>query len=168
MPRVELRVNYTFGSSDLVFRDDTGDDSGFLDLEDVGRLRSHVAAIELVRYLLPAQAAVTAYGSAGIVAAWWVLEPDADLVQEPAENKALFRTGAIGTLGLQLKLAKGLGVRLEAASASVGNPFTGRESFRSRAGTTIEEPGRVSKTDFRLALVYSFGKLKLPLPAANQ
>jgi hypothetical protein len=55
----------------------------------------------------------------------------------------------------------GYDIRLEAASATVRNPFTGADSFTASGGATVDEPGSVGKTDYRLALVYNFSRASL-------
>ncbi|HSL69601.1 MAG TPA: outer membrane beta-barrel protein [Longimicrobiales bacterium] len=157
MSRMGLRLSYTAGSSDLVFRTDNGDESENLDLDNVGTLQSHVAAIEIVRYVLRSSATINPYGSAGFVGTWWVLDEESQFVA-PAGGDTQFRLGAIASLGLQARLTDDLDLRVEAASGSIRNPFTGRDSFRALGGTTIEEPTRVNKTDFRLVGVYNFGR----------
>jgi hypothetical protein len=68
---------------------------------------------------------------------------------------------------LQVKVSDRWDVRAEATTASVRNPFTGRESYTALGGVTIDEPSRVSKRDFKLAFMYNFSKPKLELPATN-
>jgi hypothetical protein len=160
--RTGLRLSYTFASADLAFRDYSGDDSGVLDRDELGTLESHVAAVEIIRYMLPPSVAITPYATAGLVGAWWVLEDEAVMI-EPTGGRTQFRVGGLVTIGMQANLTDALAVRLEASSASVRNPFTGRESYRANDGTTIDEPGRVGKSDYRFALVYSFGRPKIDL-----
>jgi hypothetical protein len=69
-----------------------------------------------------------------------------------------FRFGALASFGVQFKIGGGVHGRLEIASQSVRNPFTGDESFLASGANTIDEPGRVNKTDFRFAILHSFGK----------
>jgi opacity protein-like surface antigen len=154
--RQGVRLDYTYSSSDLNFREDNGDGSRLLDLDGVGKLQSHMASIELIRYRLPARAAITPYGTAGLTGTWWVM--DSDALMNVAGGSTQFRFGALGSIGLQVKLSDRMNVRMEAASASVHNPFTGPESYRALNGTTIDEPTRVTKSDFRIAAVYNFGK----------
>ena len=167
MPRAGLRTSYTFAESDFRFRDDTGNGAETLNIDDVGRLRSHFAAVELITYMLGAQAPVTPYASAGIVGAWWDLDEDTPQIRAGAERTE-FRLGGVATVGLHAGLGMGLGVRLEAVRAHVVNPFTGRESFQALGGTTIDEPGRVNKTDYRFALVYNIGGARKQQASASQ
>jgi opacity protein-like surface antigen len=156
MPRVGVRAGYTYSEADLRFEDDTGNGSDVLDFDDVGTLAAHVASIELMSYMLGADSRLTPYGGAGFVATWFVLDDGATQVQ-PGGDQTQFRTGAVATLGLQAALGAGFVLRLDAATASIRSPFAGGDAFLVNGGTTIDEPRRVNKTDFRLALAYRFG-----------
>jgi hypothetical protein len=160
--RTGLRLSYTFASADLAFKDYSGDDSELLDRDELGTLQSHLAAVEIIRYMLPPSVSITPYATAGLVGTWWVLEDEAELI-EPTGGRTQFRFGGIVSLGLQARLTDKLTARLEATSASVRNPFTGQESNRAMGGTTIDEPGRVGKNDYRFALLYAFGEPKIDL-----
>ena len=69
-----------------------------------------------------------------------------------------FRTGALATLGLKLELSDQFDIRLEAATASIRNPFSGPDSYRIPTGVTIDEPTRVNRSNLRAAVTYSFGR----------
>jgi hypothetical protein len=157
LPRTGFRLSYTFMSSDLVFRTDKGDGSELFDVDDGGTLQGHTAAIELVRFMLPPQSFITPYATAGLLGTWWVLDDESAMVGASG-GSTQFRLGALASFGFQAALGDGFSARLEVASASVRNPFTGNESFEAFGGSTIDEPGRVNHTDFRLAVVYSLGK----------
>jgi hypothetical protein len=160
--RTGMRLSYTFASADLAFRDYSGNDSELLDRDELGTLDSHVATVEIMRYMLPPSVSITPYFTAGLVGTWWVLDDEAALI-EPTGGRTQFRFGGIVSLGLQARLTDKLTARLEATSASVRNPFTGRESYRAMGGTTIDEPGRVGNNDYRFALVYALGKPRIDL-----
>lgn len=154
--RSAFRVSYTFSESDLEFRTDDGDGSEQFDVEDMGLLQRHVAAVEVLRYMFPARSAITPYGSAGLVGAWWVLDESSAAVT--AAGSTQFRLGALATFGLQVQLTPYSGARFEVVTSSIRNPFTGSDSYRAQGGVTIDEPTRVSQTDFRLAAVYYFSE----------
>jgi outer membrane protein W len=141
---------------ELAFRDDTGNGSERLDVDDLGTLKQHVGTVELLRYMLAPRRAIVPYGSAGFVGTWWMLDDNTARIDD-AGGKTQFRFGAIGSLGVQLHATESIDIRVEAASMSVRNPFAGGNSFRALGGTTIDEPTRVNRTDFRLAAVYNFG-----------
>lgn len=156
LPRTGWRLDYTYASSDLEYRTDIGNGSEAFDVDDVATISSHVVSVEVVRYMLPTTAVVTPYASAGVLGAWWSL--NAPTPGGVADNGTEFRFGALASIGMQFRLGKHVRARLEALTASSRNPFTGNDSFRATNGTTIDEPGRVSRTDFRLVGVYSFGR----------
>ena len=153
LPRMGVRLGYSFGKGDLAFRTDNGDDSDDLDAK-VGDIRSHVASLELIRYLLSTRSSVAPYATAGVIASWWGLDNDAE---NAVAGGTQFRLGGTGSVGLRLRATRSLDVRLEAASASVRNPFTGNDSFRV-PGETIDEPSRVSRSTVRLMVGYNFGR----------
>jgi hypothetical protein len=166
LPRTGFRLSYTFASSDLVFRTDNGNGSEMFDVEDGGTLQSHTAAVEVLRYMLPPQSFVTPFATAGVLGAWWVLDDESALIARSG-GSTQFRLGALATFGVQATLGDGFSARFEVASASVRNPFTGNESFQAMGGTTIDEPGRVNHTDFRLSVAYSFGKGEVASYSSN-
>ena len=61
------------------------------------------------------------------------------------------------SFGVQAKASNHWSGRLEAVMSGSKNPFTGKTSFQSNAGQTIDEPGSINQTSFRLAVVYHFG-----------
>ena len=156
LPRMGWRLDFTYASSDLQYRTDIGNGSRAFDVDDLATLSSYVLSVEILRYMLPATSAITPYASAGLLGAWWTLDErtPAAVVGDGTE----FRFGALASLGLQLAYGNHLRARLEAVTASSRNPFTGRDSFMATTGATIDEPGRVSRTDWRLVGVYSFGR----------
>ena len=155
--RQGFRIGYAYTTSDLAFRTDNGDGSDGLDLDDGGTLHSHLIAAELIRYVLPARASFTPYGTVGLLGAWWVLDAEPGLVTTEG-GSTQFRLGALATFGMQARVSDVLSARVELASATVRNPFTGSDSFRALGGTTIDEPTRVTKNDFRLVGIYYLGK----------
>jgi hypothetical protein len=157
MPRLGVRTSYTFSRSDFRYSDDTGDGSRELDQDHLDELSSHFIAVEILTYMLPADARFTPYGGAGVVGGWYVVDENAQHIQSRDERR-LFRTGAIGTLGLQASVGGSIAIRVEAVSSNVRNPFAGGVSFRPTGGTSLDEPRRVSKTDYRIAFVYRFGR----------
>ena len=162
LPRTGFRLGYLYTRNDLVFRDDNGNGSENLDTDDLGKIGRHIASLEIVRYMLPARVSVTPYATIGLAASWWELSPETTLLQAPGGDTQ-FRMGAIGSFGVQFHMTAGFAARIEAATATVRNPFTGSQSYRAMGGSTIEEPSRVNVTDYRLALVYQFGTPILPV-----
>jgi hypothetical protein len=168
LPRTGFRLGASFTDAELEYRDDTGNDTDVLDRDDLASLKNTMLNLEIMRYLLPERMRFNAYGTLGFVLTWWKLGSSAapDFVGIDTE----FRLGGMSTLGLQYKVADAWRIRLEAASATLGNPFTGNDSFRPTDGFTIDEPTRVRRTDFRLGLAYTFGKPErpsAPIPTAK-
>jgi opacity protein-like surface antigen len=154
--RAGVRLGYTYGTSDFVFRTDAGDGSEILDVDELSELTSHTLSIELLRYMLPSTATITPYASAGFVANWYSVEEGSVLIANGDNSQ--FRTGALAGLGLKVEFNDHFDLRIEGLSASVRNPFTGRDSYHIPTGATVDEPTRVTKTTFRAAAVYNFGK----------
>ncbi len=168
LPRTGFRLSASYTTTDLEYNDDTGIDSHLLDTGEVGDLGNFVLGFELMRYLLLEKAKLTPYGSGGLLLSWWSLDDQAtgELVGEDTQ----FRLGAMGSLGLQYRMTSAFAMRLEAVTATIGNPFTGRDSFVPTTGFTIDEPARVRRTDYRLGLVYTFGRPDrptVPIPTAK-
>jgi hypothetical protein len=155
LPRTQARLAFTHSSTDLDYRDDTGDGSATLDLDGIGGLASEVVTLELTRFLVEETSVAVPYATAGFVGAWWVLDDAASVVTAPGGTQ--FRWGATATIGVQLRVARAFRLRFEAATASIGNPFEGSDSFLTEVGRTIDEPNRVTKRDYRIALAYVFG-----------
>jgi hypothetical protein len=156
LPRTDIRLSFTHTSTDLVYRDDTGTGLDGLDLDGIGDLASEVLTLELTRYLVPEDSKFSPYAGAGFLATWWVLDEASTGVQSPT-GSTQFRWGGMATLGVQVRVSSALRLRVEAATASSRNPFKGSDSFVTASGHTIDEPNRVSKTDYRLGLAYFFG-----------
>jgi opacity protein-like surface antigen len=159
--RMGFRASYTFTSRDLNFKTNNGDGSNALDIDDVGTLKTHTAALEVIRYMLPTRAAINPYGTLGIQGSWWVLDEKSPLVTSNGAGTQ-FSGSPLFAFGVQFKASDKWSGRLEAALSSGRNPFTGNKSFRALSGPTIDEPTGVSRTDYRLAGVYHFGKPKMP------
>jgi len=160
--RMGVRANYTFTSSNLNFKTDDGTGSNALNINDVGTLRSHTASLEIMRYMLPWRAAINPYGTLGIQGTWWVLDEKSALVR--SNGTTPFALGPLFSFGVQVKATENLGARLDLSLASGRNPFTGNTSFRALSGPTIDESSSTSRTEYRLAGVYHFGKSKSATP----
>lgn len=152
---VKLSVNHT--SADLKYNDDTGNGSDLLDLHGIGTLGSTVLSLEATRYLFREKRRFTPYASAGYAVTWWNLS-DEGANGVLIDNGTEFRGGAVGALGLQYHVTRDLAVRLEATGYSLGNPFTGGDSFRPRTGFTIDEPTKVRQSVYKLNVAYMFGR----------
>ena len=167
--RMGFRANYTFTSNQLNFKTNDGNGSDALDINNVGTIKTNTLALEVMRYMLPSRARITPYGTLGIQARWWSLDEKSPLVS--ASGTTPFSFGPLFSFGVQVRATDKWSGRLEASLSSGGNPFTGNESFRALSGATIDEPSSVSRTEYRLAGVYHFGKAKapaVPTPVAHK
>lgn len=164
--RMGIRGSYSYRSSKLNFKTDNGDGSDALNLDDVGTLKTHTATLEVMRYMLPARAAFTPYGTLGVQGTWWVLDEKSPLVTSSGSSTP-FSFGPLFSFGVQFKATDKWSGRLETTLSTGHNPFSGNKSFRALAGPAIDEPSGVSRTDFRVAGVYHFSRSKLPpLPSS--
>jgi len=159
--RTGWRLSYNFNSNDLEFRTDNGDGSDELDIDDIGRIRSHTVALEVMRYMFPSTAIFTPYATVGALGTWWKLDQESDVLV-PAGGSTQFRLGALTSFGLQGRVAHHWRVRLEGTFSTIRNPFTGNESFRALGGVVVDEPTHVGKRELRLSGLYSFGKPDRP------
>jgi hypothetical protein len=164
--RTGFRLSYTYASTNLNFRTDDGNGSNALNIDDVAKLKSQTLALEIIRYMLPTRAAINPYGTLGIQGTWWTLDEKSPLVTGVGASTP-FSVSPLFSFGVQFKTSNRWSARLEATLSGGHNPFTGNKSFRSFAGPVIDEPTSISRTDFRLAGVYHFGKTKMPsVPSA--
>ncbi len=168
--RQGLRATYTFSSRNLNFKTNNGNGSDALDIDDVGTLKSHTLAVEVMRYMLPARASFTPYGTLGVQGTWWVLDEKSLFVTSNGAGTP-FSVGPLFSFGVQFKASHQWSGRLEATLSSEHNPFTGNKSFRAFSGPTIDEPTNVNRTNYRLAVVYNLDKRRMPavpLPVAHK
>jgi hypothetical protein len=166
LPRTGFRFAYTFTGSDLAYRTDNGDGSEALDIDDVGGLRNHLLSLEVMRYMLPAKSSFTPYFTAGVLGSWWVLDEESDFITAPG-GSTQFGVGAMGSFGVQFAFDDHWDGRAEITRGTTRNPFSGKESFQSLGGITMEEPTRVGKNDFRLVAVYRFTSRDEPAAVAT-
>lgn len=158
LPRTSARLAFTRTSTDLEYRDDTGDDSNLLDQDDVAGLSSNVLSLEVIRQVLSERTRLTPYGGLGIALTWWNLDERGGipLIRAGDGDETLFRFGGSAVLGLQYRASRRWKVRLEATTFAIRNPFTGSTSYVPVTGFIIDEPAQVRQTNFRLGVAYTF------------
>ena len=154
--RQGYRFYYLYGSNNIRFRTNNGDGSSNLDIDTDAKLHSNTLGIDLIRYLLPARAPITPYGTLGVLGNWYGLDTS-PLVQAPG-GTSQFSLGASIAFGLQARPWDQVGLRLEASSLTIGNPFTGKRSFRTIGAVPFDEPSSIGRWDYRLVGVYYFQK----------
>jgi len=160
-----LRASYNYSSANMNFRTNNGDGSSALNIDDVARLKANTVTLETMRYMLTSRAPISPYGSLGIQWTWWNLDSKSPLISSNGAGTPL-SISPLFSFGLQAKATDHWSGRGEIVMSGGHNPFTGKRSFQSTAGQTIDEPDAVNQTAFRLAAVYHFGRPpKVTLPA---
>jgi hypothetical protein len=163
LPRAGFRINYAYAKHNLEFRDDNGTGSSALDLDDIGSMNRNTVSLEGVTYMFPHEMPVTPYATLGVLGTWWSLNQDGTAIVT-AGGETQFTWGALASLGLQFRLNRSWAMRTEWSGGGLGNPFTGKRSFRATSGVSIDEPTRVDFNDYRFVVAYSFGKKATPMP----
>lgn len=168
--RLGFRASYAFRSSQLNFKTNNGNGSNALDIDDVGRLKSSMGTLEVMRYMLPSRAMINPYGTLGIQGTWWSLSSNSPLVANSGAGTP-FGISPLFSFGVQYRPTEKFSARLETTLFSGTNAFSGNKSFRALSGPTIDEPSGINHTDFHLAGVYYFGKTQkpqVPTPVAHK
>jgi hypothetical protein len=163
--RMGFRASYTFRSSDLNFKTDDGNGSDALNMDNVGTLKTHTAALEVIRYMLPSHATINPYGTLGIQGTWWQLDSKSPLITSAGASTP-FSISPLFAFGVQFRANDHWSSRLEATLSGGHNPFTGNNSFQALSGPSIDEPTGVNRTDLRFAGVYHFGRAQVPTVAS--
>jgi len=155
LERTEVRLGFTRVTGNLAYDDDTGDDGSFLDVDDLGDIGASILTIEAGRFLFAHQGRFSPYARAGFAIAWWGLDDESG---EFLENGTETRLGGSGALGLQYRVTRQVAVRVEAATFRGRNPFTGKSSFRTTDGFTIDEPASISANVYRAVISVGLGR----------
>jgi len=166
LPQIGVRLGYAFTSSNMNYRTNNGNGSSALDIDDVARLKANTVSLDALKYMLGSRAMVSPYGSVGLQMTWWSLDQKSNLVSSNGAGTP-FSISPLVTFGVQVKAATHWSGRLEAVMAGGKNPFTGKSSFQSTAGPTIDEPTSVNSNSFKLAAVYHFGGPKVTTAAPS-
>jgi len=157
LKRLGGRLTYTHSSGDLVFRTDNGDGSAVLNANNLATLKSDVLGAELIHFMMPVRSRINPYASIGLLGAWWKLADETSTIVASG-GSTQFRWGANASAGAEIGISDGLFARLEWNTASIGSPFSGADSYTVPTGTPIDEPTSVNKTDWRVTLLYRFGR----------
>jgi opacity protein-like surface antigen len=163
--KTTVRVGFTYSPTELEFEDDsgTGEGAGAGAGEDGLRdLNLYAGSVSLLRLLGPADLPVRPYAVGGVAGGWWSLEDTpADAATAGlivgGDDETQFRLGALTGIGLQLRVAQQVLVRLEASRLTTRNPFDGEDALRVTAGGTFDEPETVGVNRFSLGLAWAFG-----------
>ena len=152
-----LRLGWTYTNSNMKFKDFSGSGSELLDSDDLGKLKSNIAALDVVHYFVGSRSLIAPYAGAGVSGAWSSLGPEGPELVTPGGSQQ-FHLGINANVGVQVRLIPQLFGRVEWNSMGARNPFNGNRSYKASTGDTFDEPSRVSKTEWRFAAAYYFGE----------
>jgi hypothetical protein len=151
-----LRLGYTYTRSDLVYRSDAGTGTEFFDSGTLANLHTNSVSLAFTRYIIPVVAKWSPYASVGLIGTWYSVEDAVEIIASNGNTR--FRYGGLVDVGLKYRAGDRLDLYGEYSTASVRNPFSGKSSFNTLTGTTIDEPTKVRSTNWRLMASYYFGK----------
>jgi hypothetical protein len=152
-----LRLGWTYTNTNMQFKDYSGTGSDFLDSDDLGKLKSNIAALDVVHYFVGSRSLIAPYAGAGVAGVWSSLGPDGPALITPGGSQQ-FHMGINANVGVQLRVIPQLFGRVEWNTMGTRNPFNGNRSYKTNFGDTFDEPSRVSKTEWRFAAAYYFGE----------
>jgi opacity protein-like surface antigen len=155
--KLGVRLGWTYTNTTMQFKDYSGTGSNFLDSDDLGKLKSNVAALDIVHYFVGSRSLVAPYAGAGIAGVWSSLGAEGPALITPGGSQQ-FNVGITANIGVQVRLIPQLFGRVEWNSMGTHNPFNGNRSYKASSGDTFDEPSRVSKTEWRFAAAYYLGK----------
>lgn len=174
--KLGVRAFGSYTPTDLEFEEDTGfefvgvPDPDFdftedeLEGEDLRNMRVWNFGLEAVRYADLDFFGFTPYITIGFTGNVWSIDDERDDVEAPfqgiivADDNSLFRWGAMSTLGFEVKVMDGLGLRLEGTALRIRSPFDGDDSWRIRTETgqeVFDEPSAVRQLRLTAGLAYT-------------
>jgi len=164
-----IRLGYMYTPTSLQFRDWRGIGSDLLNVRDLGDLHTNTVSLEAQHYFVGSRSLVSPYAGAGVAAVWSHLSPNivANSVFNPTVPTVFLTTpggaqkfgwAATANIGAQVRVTDELYGRLECATMGTPNPFNGNRSYQSPFGVTYDQPSRTSKSEWRVAAAYYFGK----------
>ena len=152
-----LRLGWSYTNSTLDYRDYSGSGSDILDIENLGKLKSNIASLDVVHYFVGSRSLLSPYAGFGVAGVWSALGPETSLLITPGGSQQ-FHVGVNANLGVQVRVIEQLFGRAEWNTMGTRNPFNGNRSYKAPGGVTFDEPERVSKSEWRLGATYYFGK----------
>lgn len=153
--KTSVRLAVTYAPTELEYRDDTGTGSKAGDQEHLADLSALVFSGEVMRFLVDSRRRLAPYATGGVAVVRWGLADQQRVDDISAVHERQTRLGALGGVGLQVRLGWALATRLELNSFALGNPFDGRDSYLTTTGTTFDEPSTVWLTRITLGLTYT-------------
>ncbi len=151
-----VRLGWTYTNSGMEYKDYNGTGSDALNVDDLGKLKSNIASLDVVHYFVGSRSLVSPYAGAGIAGVWSALGPETPLLTTPGGSQQ-FHMGINANLGVQVRVIEALFGRVEWNTMGTRNPFNGNRSYRAPGGVTFDEPSRLNKTEWRFAAAYYFG-----------
>jgi opacity protein-like surface antigen len=152
-----LRLGWTYTNATMQFKDYSGSGSELLQSNDLGKLKSNVAALDVVHYFVGSRSLISPYAGAGIAGVWSALGPQGTELITPGGSQQ-FHLGINANVGVQVRVIPQLFGRAEWNTMGTQNPFNGNRSYKTTSGDSFDEPSRLSKTEWRFAAAYYFGK----------
>jgi outer membrane protein W len=154
--KLGLRLGWTYTNTNMKFKDYSGTGSELLDSDDLGKLKSNIAALDVVHYFVGSRSLIAPYAGAGLAGVWSSLGPEGPALITPGGSQQ-FHMGINANVGVQVRVIPQLFGRVEWNTMGTRNPFNGNRSYKTSVGDTFDEPSRVSKTEWRFAAAYYFG-----------
>lgn len=155
--KLGVRLGWAQTNTGMEFRDYNGTGSNALDVDEIGHLKTNIASLDVVHYFVGSRSLVSPYAGAGVAGVWSSLGPEGDALATPGGSQQ-FHFGIDASLGVQVRIFDQLFSRFEWASTGSHNPFNGNRSYRASGGSTIDEPTRIAKTEWRFGASYYLGK----------
>jgi outer membrane protein W len=155
--KLGARLGWTYTNTNMQFKDFSGTGSNLLDVENLGKLKSNIAALDLVHYFVGSRSLIAPYAGAGLAGVWSSLGSENAALITPGGSQQ-FHMGINANVGVQVRVIPQLFGRLEWNTMGTHNPFNGNRSYKTAGGSTFDEPSRVSKTEWRFAAAYYLGK----------
>ena len=152
-----VRLGWQYTNTNMQFKDYSGSGSEFLDSPDLGKLKSNIAALDVVHYFVGSRSLISPYAGAGVAGVWSSLGPQGPALITPGGSQQ-FHMGINANVGVQVRVIPQLFGRVEWITMGTRNPFNGNRSYKTTSGVTFDEPSRVSKTEWRFAAAYYLGK----------
>ena len=154
--KLGLRLGWTYTNTSMQYKDFSGSGSEALDADNLGKLKSNVAAVDIVHYFVGSRSLVAPYAGAGLSGVWSSLGTDGSALLTPGGSQQ-FHMGINASIGVQMRVIPQLFGRAEWNTMGTRNPFNGNRSYKTSAGDTFDEPSRLAKTEWRFAAAYYFG-----------
>ena len=155
--KLGVRLGWTYTNSNMQFKDYSGSGSDLLDSDDLGKLKSNIAALDVVHYFVGSRSLIAPYAGAGVAGVWSALGPEGPQLITPGGSQQ-FLLGINANVGVQVRIIPQWFGRVEWNTMGTRNPFTGNRSYKSTVGDTFDEPSRINKTEWRFAATYYFGE----------